>query len=753
MNIIDRVEELKCNTLTNIENIQKAKIPVIYNLELERRYSFNTHGFYHSAYDESWLLYVCRNLPYIPNQSRHVFADSLENMVNRKEIKPFLIFVDEKFVKWSNIQIICDCNFSYILIKDNGNLFEPKCECILLPENIEYKENSADIEDNTIFIFNSQGLCMHTPDPEDEVGLYTIINSKDKNIYSATSMLEEGVKQKTTINTDFKITNSNLILFRNGCLESDAKIELHGLNVFSVNKNVFHGNKYICKQFYYTESNKSKDNITNPCNREMVIQRLSNNTIPEYIVKLAESFDFTFNKDLEYEENIKKALAYIMSYNTSLMNDIYKQTSNLESRIYKGKDLKAIMDPTGYVSMSRRINGSMDNYPIIFHNGNLYNYYNQIEYKHKNFKFPIVDILDDDIIEIMFFKNIDNRIYPLYLPSGDSDIRILDSSIDLNHMKLYTINPEENKFNIERTERSQYEVPFTAKRLADNNIELKLSDSFHYDRKLTLTSDRQFRYMSKTVQENTIDVVLSSDFTFCTERNKYLVFVNGRKIDNSNFKVTISKPNLPFDDISVYLNIPLEKGDKVEVFYVSEPLEEILLQPRITNNGIIVIDRNKLSYDLDEELYLVFINGRKMNSTDMKKMNSNRLKIVTNLESIRNVTIIRHVPDNTILASIFKSIHSDIDDVYDSMQLSDLENIFQTDNTYTDTEGDIKENEVNMDQVLYHIIQDYYMRPYINNGDVFDYEFDEFESELGEDSDSNTILSTMDATKEDKLEP
>lgn len=750
MNIIDRVEELRYNTLTNIENIQKAKIPVVYKLELERRYSFNTHGFYHSAYDETWLLYVCKNLPYNPNQTRHVFADNLLNMVNNKEIKPFLLFIDEKLVKWSDIEIINDCKFSYILIKNNENLETPKCECILLPENIEYKENSNNITDNTIFTFDSQGLCVYTTIQDH---LYTIIDLKDKNVFSATSMLEEGKKQKTIIDSDFKISSSNFILFRNGFLETTADIEVHGLNVYSVNKNVFYGNEYICKQFYYTESNKSKDNITNPCNRNIVVQRLSNNTIPEYMLKLAESFDFTFDKNLEYEENIKRALAYIMSYNTSLMNDIYKQTSNIESRIYKGSDLKLLMDETGYVSMSRRISGQMNNYPIIFHNGNLYNYYNQIEYKHKNFKFPVVDVSDTDIIEIMFFKNIDNRTYPLYLPSGDSDIRILDSTIDINHMKLYTINTEINKFNIERTERTQYEVPFTAKRLEDNNIELKLGDSFHYDRNLTLASDRQFRYMSKVLQENAVDVMLSSDFNFCTERNKYMVFINGRKIDNSNFKVTIAKANLPFDDISVYLNLPLVKGDKIEIFYVSEPLEEISLQPKISNNGIVVINRDKISYDLDEELYLVFINGRKMNSTDMKKMNSNRLKIVTDLKSIKNVSIIKHISDNTILATIFKSIHSDIDNIYDNMELLEIQNIFQTYNTYTDDEKDIKQNEVSMDQVLYHIIQDYYMRPYINNGDVFDYEFDEFESELGQDSDKNNIITTMDATKEDKLEP
>lgn len=747
MNIIDRVEELKYNTLTNIENIQKAKIPIIYELKLERRYSFNTHGFYHSAYDETWLLYVCRNLPFTPNQTRHVYADSLTNMVNNSEMRPFLLFIDNRFVKWSDIEIINDCKFSYILIKNNPNLMNPKCQCILLPDTITYRENSSNINDNTIFAFDDYGNCSYNP----QYNNYTIIDSTDKNLFHSVSLLEEGGKQLSDIDTKYKITKSNFIIFKNGLLDTSVNLVLHGLNVYSVNNNILRGSQYMSKQFYYLDSNLSQDNITNPYNKEAIIQRLQRSNIPEYVLQLANSFDFTFDKNLSYEENIDKAFIYIMTYNSSLMNEIYKESSNLESRIYKGKDLKLLMNERGYITMSRRLNSIHDNYPIIFHNGELYKYYNETTYKNKSFTFPLVNVSDSDIIEILFFKKIDNRVFPLYLPSGDNDIQILDSSIDINHMKLYTINPENSRFNIERTERTQYEVPFVVERLNNDTVDIKLQDSFHYDRRLSLVSDRQFRYMCKIVQQDTIDVILSKDFNFCTERNKYMVFINGRKIDNENFTITIAKDTLPFDDLSVYVNIPLSKGDKIEIFYVSEPLEEITVQPRINQSGIVTVNRDKISYDLDEELYMIFINGRKMNSTQLKKMNSNRLKIITNLKSIDNLCIIKHVKDDKIIANTFKSIHSDIDNAYDGLSDFEISELFKSNNSYNSTEANIKANKVDNDKILYHIIQDYYMRPYINDGDIFEYDFDEFNKGFEKDSDSNELITTMDASKEDKL--
>lgn len=749
MNIIERIEDLKLNTLTNIENIQRAKIPVVYELEKERKYSFDIHGFYHSAYDDTWLLYTCRNLPFSSNLKRHVFSDKLENMIRNKEIKPFLIFVDHKLVKWSDIMIIKDCNFAYLMIQNNKNLMNPICECILLPENIIYKEDSDAVTDHTIFAFNEEGLMVNSIGE----GRHTTVDLMDKDVSYYTTQLVEGVKQTASIDTKYKLTKSNFIIFRDGLLEANPDIEVHGLNVYSVNNNRFSGENYVVKQFYYTKSNLCLDNITNPTNKNNVLSRLNRNNIPPHILKLAESFDFQFDRNKEYTENITDALLYIMTYNTRLMNEIYKESSTLYTRVYSGKEINSLKNEKGYVTMSRRIDGTSENYPIIFHNGLLYDYYNELKYKNKNFTFPVVDVADSDIIEIIFFKNVDNRKYPLYLASGDDNIEFFDSTIDLNNYKLYSINPENQIFNIERTIRTQYEVPFTFDKVDGNKYHIKLGNSYHYDRNLTLSSDKQFRHMTKIAQTDLIDISLSSDFYYCTDITKYMVFKNGRKIDADRFILTLPNETRPFDDISIYFKIPIHEGDKIDIFYVPTVLEVIAEIDEVdSDSGFIVIDRNKISYDLDNELYMIFINGKKLDSTHLKPMDSNRLKLVVDLESTKNLRIIKHVSDNEILKKLFKATKSVLDVTYKDINHYELRDLFLTFNDYENKEDDIYTEQISVDQILYKIIQDYYMRPYINSGDIIDYTFMEFESELEKDSDSNTLFSTMDATKEDKLE-
>ena len=54
-----------------------------------------------------------------------------------------------------------------------------------------------------------------------------------------------------------------------------------------------------------------------------------------------------------------------------------------------------------------------------------------------------------------------------------------------------------------------------------------------------------------------------------------------------------------------------------------------------------------------------------------------------------------------------------------------------------------------MQSVMYKIINDYYMRPYINNGESFVYDFDE--EFIEKDDDGNIIIRAIDATLEDKI--
>ena len=113
-------------------------------------------------------------------------------------------------------------------------------------------------------------------------------------------------------------------------------------------------------------------------------------------------FNVSFSFSRSYEENINNALKYIMYYNSGLMNKFYEKIDKTVSRVYTGKELKD-MSKNGYVKMSRRVHNTMNNYVMIFCNGEIYDKYNELEYVNKDFVLPVNTLKDTDTVEILFF--------------------------------------------------------------------------------------------------------------------------------------------------------------------------------------------------------------------------------------------------------------------------------------------------------------------------------------------------------------
>lgn len=753
-NIIDSIENLKHNTYSSIKNIQMANIPFLCKLNLERRYVFDIHGFKHPLYSEDSLAYVCNNIPYTPNQSRHEFCDTLDNLVKSKEVHPFLLFLNHEFVKWSNIIILKDCKYSYIILPDFDYDNEVTTEeCIVIPQYVEYTENTQMMTDYTIFAFDSENNKLVTSPEKGKT--YTTINLLNFNeIYFEEGHLKyPDAIHRTKLDPECKLSDENLILFNNGYLcNSFLEGEVLPLNLFKVkNIEMINSLSLDYKIFFFKKSNKSASNIQTIVNKKRLAKEMAiNNKIPDHISKLNNKFDFRYNRDLSYEENVYNTLEYIMKYNSGLLNNVYKDKSNIISRVYTGTEINAKMDDNGYVTMSRRINSDTSSHVVIFKNGELYKGYSELKYKNKNFIFPVIDIKDEDIIEILFFKNVDNRRIKMFFSSLGDDYYIMDSSVDMDNMKLFTMNVESHEFNLERKDSVQYEIGYSYERVDSNKIKIIPDNSFYYDRTLSLSSSRQFRYASKIAKSYCVDFALPDEFKFCNEKEKYMVFINGKKINNENFKVTLYKPTRPFDDISIYVNIALEKGDKIEVIYVPDRLDEVSIQPNILSSGTVIIDKSKIAYNFDKDLYLLFINGKKINPKQMIDLDQDKLKITTDIGTLYNLSVIKHIEDEEILASLFNTNKDEITTILDSLNQEDIDKLYG-DAQIKETETNMFENNISMQSVMYKIIKDYYLRPYINTGDTLVYDFDE--EFLERDDDGNIILRTMDANLEDKINP
>lgn len=748
-NIIDSLEGLRPYTDSSIKSFQEYSVPSPYKMNLERRFSFNIHGVYHSQYRDDCLLYVSNDIPFNPNQIRHVYAGTLDYLVQTNEVFPFLVFVNGRFIKWSDIIIIKDCKYSYIMLcnilEENINI-----DSIIVPRRISYEEKSTNITDNAIFIFNEDGTIV--TDSFNASGEYTIISKLDENdFYYEELVLRDKTMQSSALDTKYKLQENNILVFKNGLYDTSRELKLNGLNTFSVNRNIFDYDKYYCKIFYDNDTDLlSKDNILQIRNKDLLQSKIkTSNLVPDYVKELNKAFDFRYDKFKSYEENVYNALNYVMQYNSGLLNDVYKKKNTVVSRIYTGLELRPLIDKHGIYRFSKKIGNSFNNRVMIFVNGELYSHYHEMREVHGKYELPLGDIKDEDIIEFLFFKEIENTVFPIVFDSRGDDTYFIPSNINMENCKLFAMDIRDKEFMIESREEIQFELDYYWKHIEGNTYKIYPKDSYYYHKRLNLVSNRLFDYSFTKIDEDRIyDIELPKTFRFCNNINQYLVFVNGRKVDNKNFRITIAKKTRPFDEIAIYLNITLNKDDKLEVFYIPDEIQEVSVNPNVDISGKIVIDRTKLFYNFSKDLYLVFVNGKKLRVDQMQDIDSNKIMITEDIKTLKNLSIIKYIKDEEYLATIFQQDKDSITKVMDSLDSDTVDELFKGE-SLTDTEEDIKKNTVTMQAVMYKLIRDYWLRPYIADGDAFLYDYDE--EFLEKDEDGNIIIRALDANLEDKL--
>lgn len=733
--IINQIENLKNYTNTSLIEMQNAKVPSLYKLKTELRYSYNEHGFYHSIYSDDVLLLLCENIPFIQNQMDHTYHSKLKDLVDTNQVKPFLLFLDNKFIKWDDIVIIKDCKYSYIMVLNFKNK-KPKVDCIVMPLNMRYETELPIVDTNASFIFNKNGELVDKPDQNYPYETIYIDNLDIKRECGTVTQK----RQLINIVPDKKISSNSIFVFENGLLYTDT-VQLEGLNIFSLpNKTFPYDSNLTYRAFYHIKGNESKDNIYNIRDKEYlkrVIQE--SDEVPDYVKSLNTSFDFAYERKRQYDKNVSNALNYIMKYNSGLMNDVYKSRSNIDSLVYTADEMRKKVDSKGFMTLTRMYKGKLNNEFIIFKNGLLFERYNEIKQENKNIIIPIGTIEDDDTFEILIFKDIDNRITEMVFPSIGDDIYTLNSTINLDQCKLFTMDVEERDFILERKQEVQYEIGFKWERVSNNKVKIIPDNSFYYDKSVRFASKRQFRYACKIAKENCIDIVLPDTFKCCNDRDNFLVFVDGRRIDNENFKVTTVRPTRPFDEVAVYVNLPVYKGQKLEVFCLPDKLSETVVLSGLQLSGDICIKKQNISYNFSKDLYFVFINGRKMNPNQMYDISNDTLRVTADTVSTRNVSILKHIDDDKVLKDIFdnnKDLLSEVIRLIPPKELNKLYNVAMHDGS----EMNMKDDELSMDLIMYNIIRRYWMRPNINTGSEMVYDFDyEFKDQ---DSDGNGIINT-----------
>jgi hypothetical protein len=302
----------------------------------------------------------------------------------------------------------------------------------------------------------------------------------------------------------------------------------------------------------------------------------------------------------------------------------------------------------------------------------------------------------------------------------------------------------------ESSTRSQLEV--TNEIIED--IDIVQSKSYHNE--FIAVSGRKFVYERLHVDAKAYRIKMDRRFRYCDNQKQYILFINGRRINDDSFFVTTPKYTRPFWGIYLYVTKFVNPDDRIEIFYVPEELNDANIDDHITLNkeGYIQSDKQLLSMPLSNALYLFFINGKKIANGDLKDVCSFMLRATKDIKTLKH--IIANPIYQSVLPEMEKYMHSDELSTYDSiiqyvrddttyLGYGELDKLFDTYVKMSDIESDRLVQDVARIAIINEIVRDFWVTSgyqYNTQPFVYDYELDEI---IVRNDDGNYILPALDA--------
>lgn len=292
--------------------------------------------------------------------------------------------------------------------------------------------------------------------------------------------------------------------------------------------------------------------------------------------------------------------------------------------------------------------------------------------------------------------------------------------------------------------------------------DIKFVYEYHYEKPLKIAYNNRFAY-SRTVipsSYSNVYITLNDSFYYCPDYNKYVVFINGKRIDKENYRFVLPiKSTTPFYKYELYVTIPITTGDIIEVFYLPIELRDIIIADSINTNGDIIIDRTKINYNLNIGLYMIWLNGKKVAKDHIVNIDSNRIKIITDQKSINSLFITKYIPDLSDLSTLFQNNSS----LWDTIVLnnfssdSELYSLLSiTPDTLTNTDVDIFENAYPIRSIMIEFVRNNYMKnELVDSANGFLYDYTDIDTSIiGDEVDSagNIILDVANANNIDAVD-
>lgn len=270
----------------------------------------------------------------------------------------------------------------------------------------------------------------------------------------------------------------------------------------------------------------------------------------------------------------------------------------------------------------------------------------------------------------------------------------------------------------------------------------------------TAVSSRKFIYQRIYSDKRYYRIQLDKRFKYCDDQGQYMLFINGRRMDDDTFLITVPKYTRPFWDRYLYISRFVNPTDRVELFYVPRRLLNInTSNTPITYNedGYASINRSNLNIPFDNYNYLYFVNGKKIATDDIIPIDSNTIKINTDTKSLDH--FVANIIYDDYIDQVRDYMHSNNLSKYDNIirliklldtDNDELNNVFNSYIRISSLESNIIDPNVDRIAIINEIIRDFWVSSGYNYNDhtyTYDYEEDKFITKDGE----TFILPSLDA--------
>ena len=727
---------------------------------------------------------ICLHLNYlrikpVTPEQYVIFQESttpMEDLINNALIHPFLLFIGGYHIPWENITVIASQEEYDLLIQGLSAEFFDKINgadgiiesayIVQLPDSIEYRQGGFDIDGQTLFGFNEAGEFVSSGNA------YITIENFEDNV----EIIDTQVTEPSFIFADdpmFKYFSENVFVFKDNVYDGSAKSEILATAVKLYDGTLPEGSIF-CRIFHNTKLvTPSYDNIRklSVANMGTDILATLNGTPVEFIEKIKPSFDppTIIAKDPEKDEG--NFLDYLASYDSALFNRVYQTNKDFIDLEVTGEWVLLHRDEDGYFKIPRRFQDGVNYYIILLVNGELYEYYRNHFYEFGYFYCPVQNIEATDSVEIWYFKSAKNYELEATITEDEEYLR-LDPWIYNEDMQIFSQYTDDTYFTFPSDGIQQFPVEYSFEYDTNDSkaFRIRYTNANYYGKKVMLTNSRRFQYFNYVMDESAdpnyayFSVDLGTKFNYCNEYDRFLVFYNGKRLINDLYRLILpNRTTTPFYKAMIYLCVPIVPGDRIEIFYLPHHFLDIYDKETAENNelpenGLITLNKDLLSFALDKELVSVWVNCKKLPPSAIANVGANKLQIVTNQTSRKDLRITTMIGDEDLYEE-FKTRFQTTTSAWDEgLDLATNEPAFimgLNQPTITDTDPEAFPETVPTTAIMHEIIRDWYMANLVvDTTKPFVYDYDDVDQSdiIGQDPGGNDLLGAADSNREDNLD-